>query len=493
METASLIDGTFKRSGISLTEKELAGFCLLYDLIVSHNDELDLTRITRPEDIIVKHFIDSTFVLTLADIPSPVLDIGTGAGFPGIPLKIMNSGLRVILAEPKHRRVAFMKMAIDRLGLTNAEIYPHLVTDLSFFDVRGVITRALEPVKETLERVDHFLPANGRVLFMKGPGVDGELSREGGESVAGFEIEDDKHYTLPGTEHRRRLLIYRKTRSDVSRTYCIMRNSDEQVGNPISSEENRRYRELKKLTSIEGMKKSGMMLVSGKKIIIEELNENKLSMRSMVIFDGYIERDETLRNSIHYFAKSGNLFVLKKALYNQLDITGSEGPILVTDMPAPDDWSNINVQGCILAVPFQDPVNVGAVIRSALGFGVKKILLLREAANPFHPKSVRASSGAVFRAELFRGPSIVELGAAFPEQNIMMVTLDRDGSPLDDFEFPDNFILIPGLEGPGLPEDLKIGAVSIPLDNGVDSLNGPAAVAVVLYRWRLGSSGVRAC
>jgi len=139
----------FHSASIPLTEKQADLFALYYTLINENNDDNDLTRIKGEEQFIIKHFLDSVYICKFVELPESIVDIGTGAGFPGIPLKIMNPSLKLILAEQRKRRCDFLSLALDELGLEGVEIYPHKVTDKSFFDIDGVITRALEDAPDT--------------------------------------------------------------------------------------------------------------------------------------------------------------------------------------------------------------------------------------------------------------------------------------------------------------------------------------------------------
>lgn len=130
-------------------------------------------------------------------------------------------------------------------------------------------------------------------------------------------------------------------------------------------------------------------------------------------------------------------------------------------------------------VPFQDPENVGAVIRSAMAFHVDRIVMLAESANPFHPKAVRTSAGAVFSAPIVQGPCLSEIPPDLP-----MVALSSTGQSLVDLRFPPSFCLLAGMEGPGLPAELRPHAVAIPMAAGVESLNAAVAVGIALYEWR---------
>ena len=95
-------------------------------------------------------------------------------------------------------------------------------------------------------------------------------------------------------------------------------------------------------------------------------------------------------------------------------------------------------------VPFQDPENVGAVVRSAAAFGAAQVILLAESAHPFHPKALRASGGAALAVILREGPSLSEIPDELP-----ILSLSAEGTPLQEAEFPPAFGLLAGMEGPG--------------------------------------------
>ncbi len=483
----------FAASGIDLDKGRAELFARFYDLLERYNDELDLSRLKRFEDIIIKHFIDCALVASLADIPSPVVDIGTGAGFPGIPLKIMKPDLRIILAEPRHKRVDFLRMAIGELGFADVSVYPHLVGPHSFFEANAVVTRALESASDTIGRVRHFLPLGGRVILMKGPSADEE---PGADSIAGMddfcEIER-RDYSIPGTPHRRRLLVFEKTSAVRAVTYRILTRAEGMAGTAITSADNAAFKAMKKTASGASVKKTERTIVGGRKLILEAAARLPGLCESLVLFDGLREDDDARNALIASFAERGRLYVLKKSLYNELDVSATKGPLLFMRVPDLGEWDGSVDEGCTLLVPFQDPANAGAVIRTAAAFGVTRIVMLREAVNPFHPRCVRASGGAVFGATLLRGPSIDELARLREEKGFELVALDRGGAPIAAYRFPKGFALLAGVEGPGLPDALRANAVSIPMEGGVESLNAAVAASIALYAWRslAGPSGRR--
>lgn len=111
--------------GLSLTATHLEQFMTYIHLLKRWNKAINLTGIDKPEDIIVKHFIDSLAALNACDIPhnSVVVDIGSGAGFPGIPLKIVRQDLELILIEPVHKKSSFLKSLIGLLKLKHASTF----------------------------------------------------------------------------------------------------------------------------------------------------------------------------------------------------------------------------------------------------------------------------------------------------------------------------------------------------------------------------------
>jgi TrmH family RNA methyltransferase len=245
----------------------------------------------------------------------------------------------------------------------------------------------------------------------------------------------------------------------------------------ITSADNKKFKEFKRLIDSEGIRKNNSVIVSGKKIISEILPEK---IYALIVYDGYTENIKEFKSLMDDVSVKGKLFVLKKSLYNELDIFNTGGPLVQLGVPEMTEW-DYSVRGCIIAIAFQNPENTGAVIRSGMALGAGGFIILKECANPFHPRSIRASAGAVFGAELFKGPSITELGNIITGNSIKYAALDSGGIPIENFIFPEDFILIPGIEGPGLPESLFENRISIPLQNNIESLNAGTAVSIAMY------------
>jgi len=197
-----------KQSDIELNQGQLDQLWRYHNLIRKRNQDRELTRIIGFEPMVIKHYVDCMIVGKFVTLPSPLLDIGTGAGFPGIPLKIRYPHLKIILAEPRPKRVAFLKEVIAELKLKNIEVFDHKVVSESYYHpVNGVITRAVEPIEKTLLRTSACLASGGLAIFMKGPAVDPEVQGALVQFPEKFRLVKDRHYTLPGTPHQRRLVV----------------------------------------------------------------------------------------------------------------------------------------------------------------------------------------------------------------------------------------------------------------------------------------------
>jgi len=243
----------------------------------------------------------------------------------------------------------------------------------------------------------------------------------------------------------------------------------------IVSPNNAAFKTFLKLTKSKGIKKHGMALFWGAKQIREVTSEFRDRCEGVIFQEGH-------RPPPTFTVDRIPVYSLAASLFQQIDLFDTGSPILLVKAPPFPRWDGCSwPRGCTLCIPFQDPANVGAVIRSAAAFGVSRLLLLQEAAHPFLPKSVRVAGSTLFRIPIWKGPSIHELTI----QGIPMITLSPEGRDVEEYRFPETFCLIPGVEGPGLPSGLRmVACLAIPMARGVDSLNAAMATGIVLYRWR---------
>lgn len=187
-----------------------------YILLMSEQKENNFTRLLSMRDIGIKHFIDCLIIPRIAKLTFPLIDVGTGPGFPGIPLRmVVPKENKILLAEGVQKRVEFLKKVRESLGLENLDIIGKNITKDFAYPVNGVITRAVEDCRNTLGNVIHSLNVNGKIFLMKGPNVDPEIQMALDEYGEFYVLEKDIPYVLPQTTHERRLVIFRKIKSPV--------------------------------------------------------------------------------------------------------------------------------------------------------------------------------------------------------------------------------------------------------------------------------------
>jgi TrmH family RNA methyltransferase len=248
----------------------------------------------------------------------------------------------------------------------------------------------------------------------------------------------------------------------------------------IESDQNPVFKTLRSLLAAKGIRKEGRALLAGARLV----EEAATSFPGRV--EGWITSGEKMPSPpmaewTHYR--------LASELFRELDVSGTRAPLLLLRVPEMQPWDPASglPHGFSLLVPFQDPENVGAVLRAAAAFGVDRAILLEECAHPYHPKALRASGGTVLRVPLRTGPAL----RALPEE-LGLTPLSAGGSDLGRYVWPPTCGLLLGTEGMGLPEAWRKRAVGIPLQEGVDSLNAAAAAAVALYAWSRGKKPRRA-
>jgi 16S rRNA (guanine(527)-N(7))-methyltransferase RsmG len=459
--------------GIHLDHAQLDLLWGYHRMLRSANAELNLTRIHNFENMVLKHYVDSLLVLKFVELPSPLIDMGSGPGLPGIPLKIARPGVSMILAEPRGARAEFLEEVCGRLKLSDVEVFAGKVGSKFPSKVQGVITRAVASIPETLDRVASCLAVGGRMIFMKGPDCEPEIAEARSTHSGSFRLVLDQSYQIPGTPHDRRIVVYERLETEVTKGA-----STSGYSGPIrelASESNPSYKQALDLLTGKGIRKQGRALIAGPRVVAEVLQRFPERVEGWLTDTKGAPPPPSERPPIW--------FRLADALFRNLDASGTRSPLLLVGVPQMPEWSPTRPwpEGCTLFVPFQDPENVGAVIRSAAAFGVPRVVLLKEAAHPFHPKAARAAGTALFQVSLEQGPSISDLESS----SVPLLALSAEGPDIESEPFPDRFGLVAGLEGPGLPDHLRSGpTLRIPMEPGVESLNAATATAVALYAWR---------
>ncbi len=467
------------RCGVGLGPGESERLWHYHRLLREADAELNLTRIRNFENMVLKHYVDSLLVLRFEAPPSPLLDLGTGPGLPGIPLKIARPDLRLILADTRGPRVEFLRRACELLRLDGVETHAGRITPRFDQAVNGVITRAVAAMPETLEAVTGCLERGGRVLFMKGPDCDDELQEARRGFGTTFELKADHAYEIPGTTHNRRLVVFERLSERLTVEVGSSATGGRFAGSAraVTSASNPHFRQAKEALTGRGIRKHGHALVAGPKLVGELLAKDPDRAVAWITDSDKTPPPDESPSEISWLHLSRDLF-------QELDVTGTRAPLLLVRTPDMPEWRDADPwpPGCTLFIPFQDPENVGAVIRSAAAFGVSRVVLLREAAHPFHPKAIRAVGPALLNLPLLFGPPLSELEST----QAPLIALDAAGEDLGRTAWPARFGLIAGLEGPGLPDRFRTAASTrrVPIAEGIESLNAATAVAIALFDWR---------
>lgn len=239
----------------------------------------------------------------------------------------------------------------------------------------------------------------------------------------------------------------------------------------IQSSQNSNFKLWKSLLKTSGIKKNQGFLLMGRKLVPEFLKEFPNNFSDIIS----PHSDSPLINIPHNIKESQ----LSKSLFNELDIFNTNYPILVGKLPKLENFNfNSAPEGLEVLSSLSDPTNLGTLARSCEAFDATKIILLKESAHPFLPKTIRASSGSILRLPLFLGPSIQNLSLPF-------YVLDKEGTNIINFPWPKKLRLLMGEEGQGVPDKIpQEFKITIPMNPNIESLNAVTATSIALFHHR---------
>lgn len=204
---------------IKIEEKNIEKFYKYMKLLLEWNKKINLTAITEPNEVILKHFVDSLTISKYIEDDSTLVDVGTGAGFPGIPLKIIREDLEITLVDSLNKRINFLKEIIEELELKNikaihsrAEEFGKNVKYREKFDY--ATSRAVANLSTLSEYLIPLVKIKGRIISMKGSEVKEELiDSKNAINVLGGKILKVDEFQLPSSDIKRNIIIIEKVKN----------------------------------------------------------------------------------------------------------------------------------------------------------------------------------------------------------------------------------------------------------------------------------------
>lgn len=212
---------------IVLADAQFNQFLTYYEMLVEKNKVMNLTSITDFDEVMKKHFVDSLSLVKVCDLRGglSVIDVGTGAGFPGVPLKIAFPDLKLTLLDSLNKRVGFLQEVIKKLDLQNAEAVHGRAEDFAkqgqlreAFDL--CVSRAVANLSTLSEYCLPYVKVGGRFISYKSDKINMELdgnetemeAAEHAISVLGGKLVEQKEFTLPYSDIERNLVVIEKSR-----------------------------------------------------------------------------------------------------------------------------------------------------------------------------------------------------------------------------------------------------------------------------------------
>ncbi len=204
------------KMNISLLKEQYEQFYAYMELLIEWNEKMNLTAITDPKEIILKHFVDSLTIAKYVEEGKSIIDMGTGAGFPGIPIKIYRKDVKVVLADSLNKRIKFLDEVIDKLKLENVETIHCRAEELGKnkqyrekFDY--ATSRAVANLSTLSEYLMPFVKLNGKCIFMKTIEVEEELEKaKKAIKTLGGKIEKVDKFEIPESDLGRSIIIVKK-------------------------------------------------------------------------------------------------------------------------------------------------------------------------------------------------------------------------------------------------------------------------------------------
>ena len=221
MEEKEFLEDLIRKAsqlGIHLSEEKAHLYYQYMELLLEWNEKINLTAITDPHEIILKHFIDSLTALPYIPEKGNVLDIGTGAGFPGIPLKIVNNNSYTLM-DSLNKRITFLQEVIKELRLEDIEVVHARAEDYARNNEKRekyqvVIARAVASLNILVEYMLPMLQIGGVAICMKGSQIEQEIvNAKKAIEILGGKLETVEQFKLPESNISRTIIVIKKIKN----------------------------------------------------------------------------------------------------------------------------------------------------------------------------------------------------------------------------------------------------------------------------------------
>ena len=205
-----------KKINVQLNDEQIKKYFEYMTLLLDWNEKINLTAITEMDDVILKHFIDSMTIFKYIENVESIIDVGTGAGFPGIPIAIMKKDVKITLLDSLNKRINFLNEVCSELKINNVETIHGRVEEIGKnkehrekYDI--AVSRAVANMSTLSEYLIPLVKIGGKCICMKGSEIEQELEQaKFAIKELGGKIEKVEKFTLPDSDMERNIIIIRK-------------------------------------------------------------------------------------------------------------------------------------------------------------------------------------------------------------------------------------------------------------------------------------------
>ena len=223
LEFKKCFEEYLEKLNLELKDEQYQKFYNYMNLLIEWNKKINLTAITSEKEIIIKHFVDSLTILKYIPQEANIIDVGTGAGFPGIPLKIVKDDIKITLLYSLNKRIKFLDDVINKIELKNiraihgrAEEYAHNKEYREKFDI--ATSRAVANMSTLSEYLLPFVKIDGMVVAMKGSEINDEINKsKKAINVLGGNLIKIDNFNLPNSDYERNIILIKKEKNTIKK------------------------------------------------------------------------------------------------------------------------------------------------------------------------------------------------------------------------------------------------------------------------------------